>query len=510
MNQVVLKPTDDSARNRRALGLSGAILIVALLAGFYINPLLAIAMGLVVALASFISLERSLLFFLIGTLLWPYTMGWNVGPLLWGPSRLLFILMIFAWVLAYIRGEVSFHRTPVDLALLIFITVMLISFMVNAPYMLSDQFSIALKMLGYITVEWLLLYYLVSTIPKNWQQVRKILVYISIIISIVALVGILEFITGIRFYEWLRPMLPGGDHMRSNIHEVGLQLRQPSLVRGDILRIVSTTISFQEVGTFMAMTIPLLLYFLAYSRTRRQTILWLVMIALTTGALFLSVTRGAFLAAVIAILIITLFSKRSLLRSSFLFMIAIVLVTLMIFPNLFVAAQSVIAPGIEEGTIQGRLHNWPAAITMLTGNELFGIGPGQVVARILAVGNAASGSLGVTDNYYVKMTVELGALGLGAILIVWGVIISVLGGKRRLKGDLGDEVRDMRIAILASLVAFMIMCFTYDALAFMAVSKFFWLLLGLGIALTRLEGSMQNKYDLPIRGRKTLITPCLI
>ena len=368
MNQEALDNTYAPIRGWIALVLSASFFLFAILAEFYVSPFLALAIGLAGVLASYFTLERSLLFFLIGTLLWPYTMGWNVGPLQWGPSRTLFVLMIFVWILALVRGTVTLHRTPLDLALLLFVTVMIISSMISAPHELSDQVNGALKTLGYTTVEWILLFYLVSTIPSKWQQVRKYMMYISVIVSIVALVGILEFLTGIRFYEWLRPMIPGGENMKSNIHEAGLQLGLSSLVRGGISRIVSTTISFQEVGTLMAMAVPLILYFLAYSLTLKQNFYWLVSLAMVIGALFLSVTRGAFLATAVAVLIMSILSKKYLLRCSIVFMIPVILVTFLAFPNLFFADESVSAPGINEITIKSRLKTWQEGASFEAGN----------------------------------------------------------------------------------------------------------------------------------------------
>lgn len=499
MNQLSLSgsPVETSTRTIYALLLSGGVLGVAYLVGAHISPFAAMAVGLAALVIPYWNLERSLMFFLAGTLLWPYTMAWQVGPFAWGPSRGLYVLFVSTWLIAAVRGQVKLKRTPLDLAILLFVAAILTSFVINSIAMNSDQFNDATKTFGFKSIEWFLLFYLVAAIPKDWKQVRGFFKWMIIIVSAIALVGIFEYLTGFRFFEWLRHYLPGGEAMRSNLHEAGLENRAGALFRGGIVRIVSTTISPHEVGTLMATTTPLVLYFIAYSKTWAKKMIWFIPFTLICAALFLSVTRGAILATGIGVTCLSLLSKNVLLRGGLVVMATIVTLAFLFIPSIPDAVLSVSTPDVlpQEGGIQSRTEDWPQAAQLLYGHELNGIGLGLVSGKLLDYGGKVARSFRYTDNYYLSVITETGYLGGGFLLVMWGTIIYSFSRKKQLDGDLGYELRDFRIAILSAAVVFMVMCFTFDALGFMAITKFFWVIVGLGFALTRIERSMAAKMN---------------
>lgn len=471
-------------QNSQVTIVAGALLAGAFLVGILLNLYLAIGLALVVAAIPYWRLDRVLVVFLIVTLLWPHKLGWHVGWI-WNPSRILLMVMLLTWILAWSKREVKFQRTPLDMAFFLFIIAMLVSFLVNSPNMNYDDFFRAMKTFGYAAVEWILLYYLVTTILSNYRQVRKFLIIFIGLISIVALVGIVEYKTGVRFYEWLRPHLPGGAKMVSNLHEEFLEERDVGYVRGDVVRIVSTTISYQEVGSLMAMSLPLIVFFIAYARKWWERLLWLAPLFLVVSALLLSVTRGAVIASVVAILFISVMSKKWLIRASFLSCGLVIAIVIALIPNILGAFESVATPArlSTEASFQSRLERYPLAAEMLQGHELFGLGLGQITGHKRT-------DLKVTDNWYLAEVVETGLFGIATVLLMWGAIVALLIKRKYLPGKFGSEIRDMRLAILASGMAFMIMCYSYDAMVTLTVSKMFFVIVAFGVVLLRYE---QNK-----------------
>lgn len=442
------------------------------------------------------SLDRALYAFLIATLLWPYTMGWQMGPLLWGPSRILFVVLIITFISFWVKGGVRLQATPLDLALLIFFGAMLASLAFNSNNMTPGQFNIGLKTVGNSAVEWFVLYYIVTSVPGDFSKIRRFLAVITGLIVIVAVVGVIEYFIGFRIFEWLRPHIPGGANMESNLHEPYLQAGTYSVIRGGITRIISTTISFQEVGTLMAMTIPFLLYLLAYAKSQRQVVAWIVGLGFVSSALLLSVTRGAMLAAVVAVAFQSLFSRKGILRSGVVIGAAAVILAFIFFPKLVGAVSSVTSPEIlpQEQNVQVRLNDWPYAAKMIENNELLGVGPGLVLRQQLGYGTEdIPFSFAVLDNYYLAVAVESGLLGVGSLLIIWGAIAWVLLRRRRLPPPIGSEIQDLRAAFFSSALAFMVLCLTFDAMGLMTLSKFFWVIVGLGVALARIEQKMARE-----------------
>lgn len=448
------------------------------------------------AAAPYWRLDRALYAFLIATLLWPYTMGWQSGTLQWGPSRIAFVVLAITFVAFWAKGEVRPRSTPLDIAVLFFMGALLASFAINSNHLTGGQLQISLKAVANIAIEWFLLFYIVASIPRDVNQVRRFLTVITGLVFVVAVVGVIEYFAGFRLYELLRQYIPGGANMRSNLHEQGLQLGLNSLVRGEITRIVSTTVSFQELGTLMAMTVPLLLYLVAYARTNRQMVACIVGLVFTTSALLLSVTRGAMLAAVVAVIFQSVFSRKAILRAGILIAAGTAVLAFLFSPKLLDAIASVAAPDVlpQEGTIQGRLQDWPVAGRLIKENELFGVGVGQVMGRQLNYGQQdVPTSFAWVDNYYLAATVEMGMAGIGTLFLIWGAIAWVLLRRQRLPQPLGSEIWDFRVSFFSSALAFMVLCFTFDALGFFTVAKFFWVIVGLGVALALIEQKMARE-----------------
>jgi|GEM_PF-3868577 len=485
-------------KNGRALVLAGGMVISAVLVSTLINPLLAIPIVLAAVVAPYWNPERALMVYIVVTLLWPSKLEWEFGPWNWGPSRVFIVILFITWFIYLLRHEVEWPKTPLDLALVLFMSAMLISLIPTGMDMSSEQLFRSLKTFGYSIGEWFLLFFMVTTIPRNWQRARRFIVFILALVSIVALVGIIEYLTGFRFFEWLRHYLPSGEKMISNLHEENLATQTGGMFRGSITRIVSTTISPHEVGTLMAMTIPLLFYFLSYSRTTRLKIVCLAAMVLEASALALTVTRGASIAAILAIVTMSLFSKNNIMRLGIVLTLTVVFLVLAIFPAITDAYLAVSSPEVlgQEQSLQGRFDDWPQAEKLLEGNEIFGIGIGQVTGHVLAYGKTVSRGFYATDNWYLAAAPEIGFFGMSTIVVLWGSILFMLFRKSPLENERAREARDLRIAIMAGAVAFMFMCFSFDAMVFMTVSKFFFLMVGLGWALYKGEQRMvANKAD---------------
>lgn len=483
----------------RALFFPGTVLVAALAAGVFFNLYAAMVIGLIAIVLPYWQLDRALILFLAATLLWPQTLAWPVGPLLWGPSRIMFLALVLTWVFAWSKGWVALRNTPLDLPLLLFIAVLFISEVIISSGMTADQFSRSIKVIGFTLVEWFALYYIVTSIATSKKVIQKIIGIMIVLISIVALVGVIEYLTGVRVFEWLRLYLPGGESMRSNIHEQLLQKKLWAFYRGGIVRIVSTTISPHEVGTLMVMTLPLVIYFIAYVRSWRQRLPCMISLGLIVSALILSVTRGAMLASIIVILCISLFSKKGLLRATIILMAASVIIAITIFPNLSNVLMTVSSAGDISGdtSIYTRAEDWPEAFRLIQGHELTGLGPGLVSGqKLVGYGTSVSQSFKSTDNFYLSTFAETGILGIASLIFILSSIFAILIRRRRLSAsDSGDEVYDLQIALLSSSVGFMFMSFTFSAFNFMTVTKYFWVIVGLGMALVLVtkKNSERNK-----------------
>lgn len=467
-----------------------AVLLIsfALTVGVIIHPVLAALIGVAALLGRYWNLDVAIIIFLASTLLIPSTMSWNFGLADFGPSRVTLILFMLTWLYYWKERKVSLKKTPLDLPIFLLTCAMLLSFTINSPSMNGSQFNQAVKTLGVSTIEWFFLFYLVASIKCSWNRTERIIKYILAFSVTISLLGLIEYFTGFKLFEEMLKYLPRPVHTTN----AALQATGESILRGNINRITSTMISPHEVGLIMSMTLPFALYFLAYSMSLLRRCAWAMISAILAITLALTVTRGAFLAVFVVVCIFAVLARHWMMRTSFYFLLVLTLLVFIVMPNLrhtfVILAQSGMT-GSDSST-HARVEDWSQAAELLAGREFTGIGLGQVLGHQLNYGEEVSRSFFFTDNYYLATTVELGVIGIISLVMVWLAVVGSLSRGPALDGAEGWQRRDLRLAFLAAALAFMLMCLTFDALAFSTVAKFFWFMLGLAVSFTRNERAL--------------------
>lgn len=488
------RPYEYLKSNRNAFIRVTCFALLALIGGIFVNLWLAIFVGIASAYSVFWNLRNAWIIYLATTLLIPARFSWRIIIIDIGPSRFFLVLFLLTWVYYWRKGEVKIRKTPLDTAIFILIFSMLLSFSINSFFMNDSQFNQALKTLGVSIIEWFFIFYATSTIAKNWEEVEKYLKIIMGFTASISLVGIFEFIANFRIYDWILKYLPEPTHETA----IGLQSSGAGVARAGMERIVSTTVSPHEVGLIMAMCLPFAMYFLAYKQKLYDKGIWISVVALIVIALGLSITRGATLASLAVLVCLSLLSYKWSLRFGFYFVMVFVSISFIFLPNIRntylgigESSLKIIKAGSTKSDLsyEARSEDWPEAKKLLKDHEVAGIGLGIVTGHELDYFNQVSPSFFYTDNYYLAALTETGIIGISAYIFLGMSIIVFLSRKEQLAGVIGLQVRDLRIVFLASSLAFLVMCATFDALAFSAVARFFWVVLGLAASLAISEKS---------------------
>lgn len=480
--------------NRTAFLKASGLLVIALIAGFFVNEWFAIIIGAAGVASAFWNLKNAFIIYVAATILIPSRFSWRIDVIDIGPSRLFLVLFLLTCVYYWHKGEVKFRKTPVDIAILVLLFSMLLSISINSLLMTDTQFIQAFKTLGVSLIEWFLIFYAVSSIAKSREEVEKLVKTIMVFAASISLIGMLEFVTKLRIYDWLLKYLPDPSHAT----DIGLQASGSGVLRAGMGRIVSTTISPHEVGLLMAMCLPFALYFLAYKKKIFKKSIWMLVVALIVIALGLSITRGALIAAAAVLICLTLLSYKRHLRFGMYFVMVFVLMTFIFLPHIRQTFVGIVQSGVKmtlagstasDTALKARTEDWPQAKILLKDNELAGIGLGMVTGHQLDYENQVDPSFFYTDNYYIAALTETGIIGISAYFFLALGIIAFLTRREMLLGIEGLRVRDLRIVFLASLAPFFAMCATFDAFAFSTVSRFFWIILGLAASLAISEVS---------------------
>lgn len=231
------------------------------------------------------------------------------------------------------------------------------------------------------------------------------------------------------------------------------------------------------LGMFLVGLLPLSTYHLLHTRGRWALASWVPCVLITTG-LFLTFTRGAYVAAVVSLYVYL----RSQVRRRSLVAVGVLLIVI-------VGALSVgqVRIGLTgRGTI-GQLRSFRTdqrglayahVAALLQDSPLIGVGVGNY--RFLA--NRYGDFDDTPDNLYLLVLAETGVAGAVGISFL---VVVVLGSVRCAARQGGAETSFLGHAILGSIVAFLVNMITCDALMFPLTRTQFWLIAGVGLSLGR-------------------------
>jgi O-antigen ligase len=208
------------------------------------------------------------------------------------------------------------------------------------------------------------------------------------LLHIGAMVAILIGISGVYQYVVKVP-IPNG---WADVHET---------VR---TRVFSVLESPNELGSYMALNIPIIVGLAIYEQNRVRKWLYILGIPFCGATLLFTFTRGAWAALVLAILIMAVLFERRLFIALLVFgVIAFFL------PAIHHRIADLFSPVYWlKASQSGRLYRWNMAFDKMSTDPLFGVGVGRFGG---AVASLYHGGL-YSDNYYAKTLGETGLVGL--------------------------------------------------------------------------------------------------
>jgi hypothetical protein len=291
--------------------------------------------------------------------------------------------------------------------------------------------------------------------------------------AIIALIGIVQFVTGIDPARYIK--IPG-----LSANEAATSI----YIRSGFRRVSGTAIHPIEFGVVLAMIFPIALH-VAFKARKGGFWRW-VGVAVIALAIPLSVSRAAFLGLfTAAMVILPTWSRRRLLWAA---LIAPVFLVLMrsVARGLLGTIKSLFLGFAGDPSVQGRTEDYAVVGRFIAESPLFGRGFGTFdpVKYVLL------------DNQYLGILIEGGVVGLAALILVFLIGICTARGARRRWTDPHD--RELAQSIAASLAVAMISFLTFDAFAFPMASEVTFFMLGCAGASWRLAVAREAK----IRARR--------
>jgi hypothetical protein len=334
----------------------------------------------------------------------------------------------------------------------------------------NELSTFVLKQVTFFASYFLVLAFVVSVVRRGrlLDRMLKLLVFGG---AIVALTALFEWQSGTNLYNGLGRFVPFLIYQ-----DIG-----DAMVRGSGARALASAQHPIALGAFLVMLLPLSGYL--FQRTGKK--LWLVCGALLAlGAL----STGSRTAAIMLVVVVCTFAW--LKRAEMLRMIPIWIVLLVVIqgvmPGTLASFKFMLNPSymlqeqsVAGGTGSGRVADLGPSLAEWAGGNPF---VGQGFGTRITDQNAPGGGAQILDNQWLGTLLEIGAVGVIALLWLFSRAISRMA--RRARDATGSESW-LATALCASLLAWTIGLLTYDAFAFIQVTFMAFVFLGIAAVVHR-------------------------
>jgi O-antigen ligase len=288
---------------------------------------------------------------------------------------------------------------------------------------------------------------------KSWKDLHRLATWVSWLGTFLAGLGIVQYFTKLDIAGFFR--FPG---LVAN-SDFGMVDS-----RSILNRVSGTAVHPIEYGVVLAAIFPLALHY-GFTHRGKMTA-WVPTIVIGVGAP-MAISRSGVLALMAASLVLLLgWSGSRRRRALILAPIAAVALRLAI-PGLLGTIVSLFTNFFNDPSISGRTQDYGVVFGVFADNPWFGRGLFTFVPRYYRI----------LDNQYLVTLVELGIIGLTALILFFVVgVFTALGARRRamLAGD-----KDIALALAASLVGLAGSYATFDAWGFPMAAGITFLVVGM-------------------------------
>ncbi len=368
----------------------------------------------------------------------------------WDELLLLFALFWLVWQRLGRKNPIEARTNPLDIPVLLFLSVGFFLMCIVSPYA-------HIQLDGYrATMQYLLWFFVITRLLESDRDFMRLYLALCGLALAIALHGIYQYIIDVPMPEkWVA--------------------QAETAVR---TRVYSIFGSPNIMGDFMVLFVPMTVA-LAYHTDKKplQLLAWLSAIILCVACLF-TMSRGAWVAMAAAIVLFILFVDRKLFWLLLAGCVVLVFIPFVrtrigfLFTEDFVAAN----------TNGGRAGRWENGLALLdTANRLTGLGLGMFGGAVAMQNQVLDGvEYFYLDNYYLKIFVEMGWLGIGSFLFMLFAMLSAsVRTLRRTFVQAKSEPRPVYplcAGMLCGLIGVLIHCFFENIFEEPYMMVYFWVI----------------------------------
>jgi len=380
------------------------------------------------------------------------------------PAALFAALLFFYYLLAWLASGpvLASGRQPVRAAMILFACAVL------AAYVSANRVALATTVSngadrGLISLAgWAGVLLLAADGISSVARLVSLLRCLVRCATAVAAFAVVQFCTGLNAVRLIT--IPGLTSLADITNVVP---------RDQLNRVAATTLDPIELAVVLAISLPFALYLARRARPGHRVWPW-CQVAVISAALPVTISRTAVLAVVVlAAVLLPAWPRRDRLAACVAGAAALVAVSVGI-PHLARAFATLITGISGDSSTLSRTAAFSSAVPFIGQHPWLGTGLGTFYPQVYFF----------TDDEYLLALIEIGVVGLAALLLL--LATGWVSARRARRASADPEVRELAQCVAAALAVSAVCFATFDALGFPVAAGLTFLVLGCSGALLRL------------------------
>lgn len=391
-----------------------------------------------------------------------------IGPLggAGSPAQILGLLGLGWWVWHWLNQPlpVAAGPAPVRKALALFLVAVGVSY-VAAMLRPIEQDEISVADLAVLSVlAWAGTFLVAHDGIPTWERLETLVRRLAIAGGVLALLGIVQFVTRRSWVDLIS--IPG---LSAN-HIVG-----STFGRDEFTRPSGTASHPIEFGMVVTMLLPFALHWGFWGRTRSRLVRWVPALAIAL-VLPLSLSRSSLIGAALCLAVLIPTWPRVQRRAALAAILGVGTVMFVSVPGILGTLTGLFTGIGGDSSALSRTGSYAIAAEFIRRAPVFGRGLGTFLPRYR-----------ILDNQLLLLTIEVGVVGLAALL--WLLFCAMRNVVRYRQSSDDPARRALAQSLLATLVAATVMLALFDTFSFPMAAGMLFLVLGIAGATGRFAGA---------------------
>ena len=375
------------------------------------------------------------------------TVGGGIIGSLWHELFFVAIVLMYLVHLVISSRGFKYRLTSLDMPIFIFAGVSIFLLLVNSPELL-----VAVEGLR-VVVQYLLWYFVVVNIVRDKLTVKRVLNVLVIITAGIALHGIYQYIVGV---------------------EIPTTWYDSSAETYITSRVFSIIGSPNILGSMMVLTSPVTFSLALNEKRLPKKMIYLGMLLAMLLCLVFTLSRGAWLAFGLTVLIYAFMKDRRLVIPA-----AVAgLILLAAVPQIGERIAYMLSPQyMASSAVGGRIARWTLSIEAIKTSPIFGVGLGQFggATAMRHVPDAF-----YADNFYLKTFAEMGLVGFTAFIYL--LYRSCIDSLREIRKTADVEFYNIGMGIFAGAVGILAHNAVENVFEVPMMTSYYWMMIALIIS----------------------------